>query len=105
MFLLRGVGVSSVWSSPWGGAESDPRPLHTLPLQSVLCLTHADGDLMVLVPWCCGRAKGREGGEGVEQVCCGRAESSGGGGEECPGECSSLNPGGYGNQQKCSGSV
>ena len=44
-------------------------------------------------------------GEGVEQVCCGRAEASGGGGEECPGECSSLNPGGYGNQQECSGSA
>ena len=43
--------------------------------------------------------------EGVEQVCCGRAEACGGGGEECPGECSSLNPGGYGNQQECSGSA
>ena len=47
----------------------------------------------------------REGVEGVEQVCCGRAEASGGGGEECPGECSSLNPGDHGNQQECSGSV
>ena len=41
----------------------------------------------------------------MEQVCCGRAEASGGDGEECPGECSSLNPGSYGNQQECSGSV
>ena len=41
----------------------------------------------------------------MEQVCCGRAEASGGGGEEYPGECSSLNPGGHGNQQECSGSA